>query len=75
MSDLQDRVQQEVDALVDSGRETGLQVAVFVGGEQVVDVVAGLADRESGRAVTADTPFYAYSVMKGLVTTAVHVLA
>jgi CubicO group peptidase (beta-lactamase class C family) len=75
MAALQERVQQLADELVHSGRETGLQVAVYFGGEQIVDVVAGVADSATGRPVSADTPFYAYSVGKAMTATIVHMLA
>ncbi len=75
MAALQERVQQLADELVSSGREIGLQVAVYSGGQQVVDVVAGAADPATGRPVAADTPFYAYSVGKAMTATIVHILA
>ncbi|MGE5291396.1 MAG: serine hydrolase domain-containing protein, partial [Micromonosporaceae bacterium] len=75
MTVLQERVQQVADELVRSGRETGLQVAVYSGGQQVVDVVAGVADSTTGRPVSSDTPFYAYSVGKAMTATIVHILA
>jgi CubicO group peptidase (beta-lactamase class C family) len=75
MTALQERMQRLADELVRSGQETGLQVAVYSGGEQVVDVVAGAADPATGRPVSADTPFYAYSVGKAMTATIVHILA
>jgi CubicO group peptidase (beta-lactamase class C family) len=75
MSDLQQQVQKAIDELVDSGAERGVQVAVYQGGEQVVDAVAGVADPASGRPVTAGTVFYNYSVGKGATSTVVHRLA
>jgi CubicO group peptidase (beta-lactamase class C family) len=75
MSDVQERVQATIDDLVASGAERGLQVAVYQDGELVVDAVAGIADPATGRAVTSDTPFFSYSIGKGLAATAVHVLA
>lgn len=74
MTDLQQQVQEAIDELVESGAERGLQVAVYRHGEQVIDAVAGVADPETGRPVTSDTPFYAYSVGKGATTTVAHVL-
>ena len=74
MNDLQKQVQEAVDRLVESGAERGLQVAVYRHGEPVVDAVAGVADPETGRLVTPDTPFYAYSVGKGATATVAHVL-
>jgi CubicO group peptidase (beta-lactamase class C family) len=74
MAALQERVQL-ADELVGSGRETGLQIAVYQEGDQVVDVVAGMADSTTGRPVSPDTPFYAYSVGKAMTSTIVHILA
>jgi CubicO group peptidase (beta-lactamase class C family) len=74
MNDIQQLVQRVVDELVESGAERGLQVAVYRNGEQVADAVAGVADPETGRPVTPDTPFYCYSVGKGATSTVAHVL-
>jgi CubicO group peptidase (beta-lactamase class C family) len=73
--DLQQQVQRAIDEMVESGAERGLQVAVYRNGEQVVDAVAGIADSDTGRPVTSDSPFYAYSVGKGATATVAHVLA
>ncbi len=75
MRELQQQVQSAIDELVESGTERGLQAAVYRGGEQVVDAVAGIADPETGRPVASDTPFYAYSVGKGATSAVAHVLA
>src|SRR2546427_8630055 len=75
VSDAQKQVQEAMDRLVDAGAERGLQVAVYRGADLVVDAVAGIADPESGRPVTPDTPFYNFSVGKGAASTTVHVLA
>jgi len=74
MNDLQQQVKEAIDGLVESGAERGLQAAVYRNGEQVADVVAGVADPESGRPVTPDTPFYCYSVGKGATSTVAHIL-
>ncbi|WP_066375145.1 serine hydrolase domain-containing protein [Herbidospora mongoliensis] len=75
MSDLQQVVQTAIDELVEKGTERGVQVVVYVGGEPVVDAVAGVADPVTGRAVTPGTPFYNYSVGKGATSAVLHVLA
>jgi CubicO group peptidase (beta-lactamase class C family) len=75
MNDIQRQVQDAIDELVQSGVERGLQVAVYRNGEQVVDAVAGVADPATGRAVTSDTPFFSYSIGKGVAATIMHVLA
>ncbi len=74
MTGIQHRVQEAIDDLVESGTERGLQVAVYRQGEQVVGAVAGVADYETERPVSADTPFYAYSTGKGATATVAHVL-
>ncbi|MGN9843109.1 serine hydrolase domain-containing protein [Nonomuraea sp. H19] len=75
MGDLQKQIQEAADRLVESGEERGLQVAVYRDGVQVVDVVAGVADSETGRPVTSDMPFYNFSIGKGATATVAHVLA
>jgi hypothetical protein len=62
---LRQQVQQAIDQLVESGAERGVQVAVYRDGRQVVDAVAGVADPDSGRAVTSGTVFYNFSIVKG----------
>src|SRR5690349_15932413 len=75
MTDIQQHVQQAIDDLVESGAERGLQVAVYRNGKLLVDAVAGIADPATGRPVTSDTPFFSFSVGKGVASTVVHVLA
>lgn len=74
MNAMQADVQAVADRLVGAGTERGLQVAVYRGGEQIVDVVAGTADSTTGRPVRPDTPFVATSTGKGVTATVVHVL-
>ena len=73
-SALQTQVQKAIDALVVSGAERGIQVAVYRQGKLVVDAVAGVADPESRRPVTSATPFYNYSICKAPAATLVHML-
>src|ERR671916_617880 len=75
MADLQQHVQDALNDLVASDVERGLQVAVYHRGELVVDAVAGLADPALRRPVFSDTPFFSYSIGKGVASTVVHVLA
>ncbi|GAA2082322.1 serine hydrolase domain-containing protein [Actinomadura alba] len=75
MERLQKQVQEAIDRLVESGAETGLQVAVYRHGEALVDAVAGVADPETGRALSSDTPVFVASVGKAVTATVVHVLA
>src|SRR3954452_3170546 len=75
MNDIQKQAQEAIDQLVESGAERGPQVAVYQHGQLVVDAVAGVADPATGRPVTSDTPFYAYSTGKGATATVAHMLA
>lgn len=74
MNNIQQQVQEAIDGLVESGAERGLQVAVYQHGDLVADAVAGIADPATGRPVTSDTPFYAYSTGKGATATVAHML-
>ena len=74
MNDVQRQVQETIDGLVESGAERGLQVAVYRHGETVVQAAAGVADPATGRRVTPETPFFSYSIGKGVASTVAHVL-
>ncbi|MFG2012076.1 serine hydrolase domain-containing protein [Micromonospora sp. NPDC048868] len=72
---LRAEVRGRIDELVASGREAGVQVAAYLHGTRVVDEVAGVADRATGRLLTSGTPIWSVSTGKGLTATVVHVLA
>lgn len=72
---MREQVQDAIDRLVESGAESGIQVAVYRHGEPVVDAVAGVADAETGRPMTSDTPVYGSSAGKAMTATIIHVLA
>jgi CubicO group peptidase (beta-lactamase class C family) len=56
--------------------EVGVQVAAYLNGELIVDAWTGTADPAgSGRMVDGDTLFTAFSVTKGVTSTALAVLA
>ncbi|WP_428962393.1 serine hydrolase domain-containing protein [Micromonospora fluostatini] len=74
MGDAQERVRALLDALVATGAEDGLQVAVYRYGELLVDAVAGVADPATGRPVTGDTLFWSASTGKAATSTVAHVL-
>ncbi len=75
LADLQYAIQALLDELVESGEEIGLQAAVYVDGELVVDCVAGWSSRERDMLVANDTLFTIYSATKGVIASAVHKLA
>jgi CubicO group peptidase (beta-lactamase class C family) len=74
MPDANDKVRAALERLITSG-EVGLQVAAYKDGELVVDTWAGMADRDSGRAVDGETMFPSFSSAKGPTSTAVHIAA
>ncbi|WP_211261357.1 serine hydrolase domain-containing protein [Pseudonocardia acaciae] len=68
------KIQAVLDELVDTGAETGLQVAVYHRGALVVDAVAGLSDRRTDREVTPETPFFSFSAGKVMTSLIAHLL-
>jgi CubicO group peptidase (beta-lactamase class C family) len=74
-ADLPGRIQKAIHELIDSGAETGVQVAVIHHGAVVADVAGGVADLAAGRPVSPGTLFWAASTAKGMASTVVHVLA
>ncbi|WP_432936718.1 serine hydrolase domain-containing protein [Kribbella sp. CA-253562] len=58
-----DEVQDQLHALVDSGAESGVQVAVYRDGVLIVDAVAG---RDAGRPLTSGTPIFSFSTGKNV---------
>ncbi|TDD64477.1 class A beta-lactamase-related serine hydrolase, partial [Actinomadura darangshiensis] len=74
MPSLQQKVQGVLDELVDTGAETGLQVAVYHHGALVVDAVAGVADSQTGRRTTPQTPFFSFSSGKTMTALIAHLL-
>ncbi len=74
MPSLQQQVQSVLDELVDTGAETGLQVAVYHHGALVVDAVAGVADGMTGRRMTPQTPIFSFSAGKVMTSLIAHLL-
>jgi CubicO group peptidase (beta-lactamase class C family) len=64
-----------LESLCAAGQETGVQVAAYQHGEQVVSACAGQADAGAGRPVHETTLFHCWSAGKGSMATVVHVLA
>ncbi|MFJ6080047.1 serine hydrolase domain-containing protein [Streptomyces sp. NPDC092369] len=74
MSELRERIQRHIDALVDADAEAGVQVAVYQDGELLVDAVAGTADPATGRPLTSGTPVFSFSTVKNVAATLAHLL-
>src|SRR6266480_3049930 len=74
INEVQQRVQEAIEGLVESVVERGIQVAVYHDGEPLVEAIAGVADPATGRLVRSDTPFYNFSIVKGAAATIAHIL-
>jgi CubicO group peptidase (beta-lactamase class C family) len=68
-------VEKAVTSAIESGQHIGIQIAAYKDGRQVIDVVGGLADPDTGRRVDANTLFNVFSVAKAVTATALHVQA
>jgi CubicO group peptidase (beta-lactamase class C family) len=55
-----------VDRHVREGKETGIQVAAYLDGEQIVDIWAGTTEAGTARKVNGDTLFNVFSVSKAV---------
>lgn len=75
MADLPRAVQALLDELVESGEEVGLQAAVYVEGQPAADCMAGWRSQDRETLVSEDTLFTTFSCTKGVVASAVHILA
>ncbi|MGC0362311.1 CubicO group peptidase (beta-lactamase class C family) [Rhodococcus sp. 27YEA15] len=73
--DVQQIVQDELDAIVADDRELGIQVAVYRYGELIVDAWSGHSEPTRSAVVQSDTLFPIFSCSKGLMYTIVHLLA
>ncbi|MGV9773575.1 serine hydrolase domain-containing protein [Streptosporangium sp. NPDC003464] len=69
------RVREVFDGHFAEGEELGAAFAVFLDGEPVVDLWAGVADRHSGRPWERGTPALTYSCTKAVTATAALLLA
>jgi CubicO group peptidase (beta-lactamase class C family) len=74
MIEIQEQIQRHIDALVGTGAETGVQVAVYQDDALIVDAVAGTADAATGRPVTSGTPIFSFSTGKNVAATLAHLL-
>jgi len=72
---LQETIQNLLNTYVAEGLQHGVQVAVYIDGELVVDAWAGVADARTGRRVDGDTLFPVFSTTKGVFSTVIHILA
>ncbi|HET8841045.1 MAG TPA: serine hydrolase domain-containing protein [Ktedonobacteraceae bacterium] len=75
MQNIQNHIQLLLEELVEKKMEDGLQVAVYLHGQPIVNAYAGLADPVTARPVDASTLFIGMSTTKALTATVIHQLA
>lgn len=75
MAQLQTELNTLAEKLIDDGTEVGIQIAVYVDGELAADIAAGIDAKANPRPVTSETLFTIYSATKGIVASAIHILA
>ena len=75
MAQLQTELNILAEKLIDDGTEVGIQIAVYVDGELAADVATGADAKENSRPVTSESLFTIYSATKGIIASAIHILA
>ena len=68
-------VQELLDAQIEAGRQIGVQVAAYLHGEPIIDVVAGTLGPHDDRPVRNDSLFLSFSTTKGPSALVIHQLA
>ena len=68
--DASDAAQAVIDRHVRESKETGIQVAAYLDGEQIVDIWAGVTEAGTDRKVAGDTLFNVFSVSKAILDVA-----
>ena len=67
-------MQDVLNAVVTDGRERGVQLAVYLDGELIVDAWAGMADPVTNCQVDGEILFPVFSASKGMAATLIHLL-
>lgn len=75
MKNINDLIQDILDDEVSSGREYGLQFALYKDGCCIVDAYSGTTEQNGGESVTSSTLFPVFSTTKGITSTIIHRLA
>jgi len=75
LRDIQNEMQDLLDKTVATGKDLGMQLAVYHQGRLIVNAWAGIANAETRKPVTQDTVFPAFSTAKGIAATMLHILA
>ena len=73
--DLNEKVETLIKKQVSEGRQIGIQVCAYQHGRKIVDTWAGNMGPDDPRPIQPDSLFYCFSAVKGVASTAVHMLA
>ena len=73
--DLNEKVENIIKKQVAEGRQIGVQVCAYQHGRRIVDTWAGKMGPNDLRPIQPDSLFYCFSAVKGVASTAVHMLA
>jgi CubicO group peptidase (beta-lactamase class C family) len=71
---LTQRLTSHIDTAISSGREEGIQLAVYHRGQLIVDITRGTRD-DAGTPMTPDDVVLVWSTSKGITATCMHLLA
>ncbi|MFM2310045.1 MAG: hypothetical protein RLY87_2167 [Chloroflexota bacterium] len=74
MDALREQLTTQMDVLIASGREEGMQLAVYQDGHQIIDITRGVRD-DAGTALSPDDLVLVWSTSKGVTAAAIHLLA
>ncbi len=74
MDALRDQLTTQMDTLIASGREEGMQLAVYQHGHQIIDITRGVRD-DTGTPMSPDDLVLVWSTSKGVTAAAIHLLA
>jgi len=72
---IQDKMQSLLDEIVASGRDIGMQLAVYYKSELIVNAWAGVANTDTKKSISEHTMFPVFSATKGITATMLHILA
>ncbi|MFM2032554.1 MAG: hypothetical protein RLZZ297_1319 [Chloroflexota bacterium] len=74
MDALRARLAEQMDELIASGREEGMQLSVYQDGYQIIDITRGTRD-DAGTPLSPDDLVLVWSTSKGVTAAAIHLLA
>ncbi len=74
MDALRTQLTTQMDSLIESGREEGMQLSVYQHGNQIIDITRGVRD-DAGTPMSPDDLVLVWSTSKGITAASIHLLA